>query len=682
MAGPFKFIGAPERVIRIAGSDLLEPLVVKARDAAAAAGDFRDEVQGAIASAAEYRNDTQLIYNNTVAAIAQADLGQIFPTLAELTAVAGTIAEGGYAQVVADEGRQDHRTLYRKQSGVITFVLDFDLGQVLYPEAFGAVCYATRAEAAAGIDSTDAFEALIAAWHALGGGVIFLSGWYCLIRALLLPNANTEDVIGTQPPLTIDGIGGNKTYARPVGGSGLIWIAETGAAVAKIDTRGRGSLHFGRITLASASDSGLTKPFIHTTYTTITNDPTFAIDGQSYVDPTEDGIILGGTANHELDDTDRRSADCGFQGYGTVIDRAYFNGLKCCVRLRRYANAVRITNNTVWNTCRQLSDRGAAFEVDGAPNDDGGFATGTVFFGNLIEVTYYRYGIYLKNSAAAFVAGNDCYDAIGDTLGGVYVGDNCIDPRIIPSLAPATKPYVIDPAGAALIFGSEAGEYDRMRALIAGRVGTPNKFGPTNFESPSGTIFQEQVFALAGNGPQLQLKRADDAAVNPGGNIFRPWADGRIEIGGGAEAGNIYNDQAGAAQWTNRGRRWGVTDGPGYGRGDGNMSQDSGPGGGIYTAINYRFVFQDHTFTNVARVSNECGGIGAAGIAFGAGLDVELYRYSSTVVKTGAKLVATGGLGVGNSATATTPGAVTKKIEVFDATGASLGFVPIYDAIT
>lgn len=42
----------------------------------------------------------------------------------------------------------------------------------------------------------------------------------------------------------------------------------------------------------------------------------------------------------------------------------------------------------------------------------------------------------------------------------------------------------------------------------------------------------------------------------------------------------------------------------------------------------------------------------------------------------------TGGLGVGNSAAATTPGTVTKKMEVFDATGASIGFVAVYDAIT
>lgn len=45
-------------------------------------------------------------------------------------------------------------------------------------------------------------------------------------------------------------------------------------------------------------------------------------------------------------------------------------------------------------------------------------------------------------------------------------------------------------------------------------------------------------------------------------------------------------------------------------------------------------------------------------------------------------LLLTGGVGVGNSAAATTPGSVTDKIEVFDENGVSLGFLAVYDAIT
>lgn len=42
----------------------------------------------------------------------------------------------------------------------------------------------------------------------------------------------------------------------------------------------------------------------------------------------------------------------------------------------------------------------------------------------------------------------------------------------------------------------------------------------------------------------------------------------------------------------------------------------------------------------------------------------------------------TGKLGTDQSAAATTLGTVTKKLEIFDNTGASLGFIPIYNSIT
>ncbi|PWK47246.1 right-handed parallel beta-helix repeat-containing protein [Actinoplanes xinjiangensis] len=51
-------------------------------------------------------------------------------------------------------------------------------------------------------------------------------------------------------------------------------------------------------------------------------------------------------------------------------------------------------------------------------------------------------------------------------------------------------------------------------------------------------------------------------------------------------------------------------------------------------------------------------------------------------IKTTGKMLATGGIGVGNSAAASRPGTVVRKIEVFSPTGASLGFVPVYNSIT
>lgn len=59
-------------------------------------------------------------------------------------------------------------------------------------------------------------------------------------------------------------------------------------------------------------------------------------------------------------------------------------------------------------------------------------------------------------------------------------------------------------------------------------------------------------------------------------------------------------------------------------------------------------------------------------IPAGAGATTQLHQ----------KMLAQGGLGVGNSVAATTPGTVVKKMEIFDGSGVSLGFIPIYDAIT
>ncbi len=62
--------------------------------------------------------------------------------------------------------------------------------------------------------------------------------------------------------------------------------------------------------------------------------------------------------------------------------------------------------------------------------------------------------------------------------------------------------------------------------------------------------------------------------------------------------------------------------------------------------------------------------------------DVNIYRSAADTLKTDDKLIAGAGMGVGNSADATTLGAVKKKIEIFDASGNSLGFIPVYDLIS
>ncbi len=68
--------------------------------------------------------------------------------------------------------------------------------------------------------------------------------------------------------------------------------------------------------------------------------------------------------------------------------------------------------------------------------------------------------------------------------------------------------------------------------------------------------------------------------------------------------------------------------------------------------------------------------------AQGGGFDTNLYRSAANQLKTDDKLLAALGLGVGNSTPATSLGAVCRKMEIFDASGASLGFIAIHEAGT
>jgi len=61
--------------------------------------------------------------------------------------------------------------------------------------------------------------------------------------------------------------------------------------------------------------------------------------------------------------------------------------------------------------------------------------------------------------------------------------------------------------------------------------------------------------------------------------------------------------------------------------------------------------------------------------------ETRLFRRAANIINIPGRIEA-GSLGVGNSQAGTSPGNVTRKIQVFDDAGASLGYLPVYDAIT
>ncbi len=75
--------------------------------------------------------------------------------------------------------------------------------------------------------------------------------------------------------------------------------------------------------------------------------------------------------------------------------------------------------------------------------------------------------------------------------------------------------------------------------------------------------------------------------------------------------------------------------------------------------------------------------VGALIYMGGADATATLVSPATGIIKASGKLTAVAGLGVGNSASATIAvGTLANKMEVFDASGSSLGFVPIYATIT
>lgn len=86
---------------------------------------------------------------------------------------------------------------------------------------------------------------------------------------------------------------------------------------------------------------------------------------------------------------------------------------------------------------------------------------------------------------------------------------------------------------------------------------------------------------------------------------------------------------------------------------------------------------------DAARAGNfEVGNDGGGEIDFRVVTSRWRVKTNGDLVSSGGKVRAAGGLGVGNSAAATTPGSVVRKIQVFDADGNSIGFLAVFDNIT
>ncbi|HET7213629.1 MAG TPA: glycosyl hydrolase family 28-related protein [Terriglobia bacterium] len=297
-------------------------------------------------------------------------------------------------------------------AGAITTGITDKGGQLFNVKAYGA-------KGDGSTDDTAAVNAAFAAAYAARGGVIYFPpGIYLIAGALTVPNDGASSP--KQPPYRIEGAsmdGNSASWGLAPSNGSILMMTETSDAQGKIDTRGGGYMEIDHVSFQdSASDS---VPFIFTTNTTLhVHDCSFT-SSQTGTANVQDAIILGGPNPADLG---TGNADAPFQGYGTVIRDDYFNRVRHAVVGNTYANGIQIVDNTVGQGSGSATAGDAPFKFvgygAGAQNDSGGYISG-----NLIEETYYSYGVRLDQNAESFtMLGNNGYDAGAHTVATYYLG--------------------------------------------------------------------------------------------------------------------------------------------------------------------------------------------------------------------------------------------------------------------
>lgn len=224
------------------------------------------------------------------------------------------------------------------------------------------------------------------------------------------------------------------------------------------------------------------------------------------------------------------TANSGFQGYGTIVERNFFDHVRHAVQLGYQANDVKVKDNTISTTCGSAETLGAPFVIN-AP------AYGITFSGNLVEVTNYKYGFasLTQNNKNNFIS-NGIYDNGGYTAGMVYMSAASTYNTALPGFwDDSTYPGYFAGPGAALnslFSGSRFGTTTLSQGLVSGGAiqsatlkgvtsilstgtATPTGANLTIDTGSGGSFLQFRAFAV-------QNKRWNDgtvmATVIPGAN--------------------------------------------------------------------------------------------------------------------------------------------------------------------
>ncbi len=428
-------------------------------------------------------------------------------------------------------------------------------------------------------DSTNAILAADAAAEASGADLYFPAGVYRIDGLLRLADTESGHAIRTMRPRRWigDGAWQDSTASTDVSYRGTVFDCRNNTAPALL-LKPRGFFELRGIAFWQ-NGTAHTQPYLKITNTTthVIGCSFIGHDSKSGTGCDQPAIVFGGTTSTEIGNND----DSPFQGYGTTIERCYFDRIKHVATWQIFANDIKFLNNVVWNKC----GGDTVFKCDTVIG--GQFAAGATIADNTIEMLYYSTLAKLTRAVSWWFRGNGLYDAgTLDSLGIIHL-DTSPSIRIDSGLMPNYTKLVKDLGG-----GSSW--------IYLSTVQADESYFPTNWPFRANEFRSQNILADKGNGPiTCQAHSGHTEGVNDiigprsvskDGSItyFQQLRNGQIDLNGTVQS--IIN----AKDWTVRN--------DGFRRKDagGNIYFDSGTGGSVNFYRGFRHEIEDHTGADIA----------------------------------------------------------------------------------
>lgn len=310
-------------------------------------------------------------------------------------------------------------------------------------------------------DDTAAFQAAVLELIAHGGGTLYVpTGTYDVDYLDLFDASITSGVAQrTIPPIRIIGEG-MMSRGEPIGvgdfvkGGSILRMHST-RANGCIYARNTGYAELSGLTFWTVAGRGpSTSPHVKVMNTTT------HIHRCGFISENDGIGVQYGGGLQAVSGSGAINDNHGFQGYGSTLKECFFYGQIVGVWGRCYANAISITENNAWqpigpNPSGPLYAAGldsfiifdGKDEVTPTKTD---IASGGYIAGNLIEMTYYKYGVKFLRARNFACVGNNFYDHGSQALACYYLGPHSHKNYIMPGWSlESIIPLYINDAGSA-----------------------------------------------------------------------------------------------------------------------------------------------------------------------------------------------------------------------------------------